>query len=401
MNERQRFHATMHYQNRDRIPMFDFNYWVETVPAWHKQGLPEAFARENCEEAFGLDGFEKYRITSIRLGNMETNLLTSGLVGQGYNVGLCPPFESKILEDRGNLEVVQQADGVRVLRGKTFSGIPQHEGHLLTDRESWRKHYKPRLNPDSAERFPDDWQSRVESWKRPERDYPLFLVGGSLYGWVRNWMGLENLSYVVYDDSAWFQEMIETITDCITGVLEKVLSTGVSFQACSMWEDMCFNAGPLISPTHFQKFLVPNYRRITELLRKHGVDIVYLDSDGDISKLIPLWLKAGVNCMMPLEVGVWEADPLVYRKTYGRDLRIFGGFDKRILTSDFSQIEAEILRLAPLVEEGGYIPFCDHQVPPNVPLKNYIYYLQQARRVWCHNANLKPIHPTLQQLLLD
>ena len=399
MNERERYHATMHYQARDRIPMFDFNYWTETVPAWHEQGLPKAFTRENCEDAFGLDGFEKYRMTSIRLGSMETNLLTADVVGGGYNCGLCPQFERKVVEDRGHVEVLQQADGVHVLRGKTFSAIPHPERYILVDRESWRRHYKPRLDPTTPRRFPENWQKHVEMWQSPQRDYPLFLVAGSLFGWVRNWMGLEQVSYVVHDDPAWFEEMIETITDCITGVLERVLSSGVQFEAASMWEDMCFNAGPLISPAHFKKYLVPNYRRISDLLLKHGVDILYLDSDGDISRLVPLWLEGGVNTMMPMETGVWGADVIQYRKEYGKDLRMFGGFDKRILTSTFPRIAYEVRRLAPLVEEGGYIPFCDHQVPPDVPLRNYVYFFQHAREVWCHNANLRPMHPALEALL--
>ena len=51
-------------------------------------------------------------------------------------------------------------------------------------------------------------------------------------------------------------------------------------------------------------------------------------------------------------------------------------------TARKSDITAEVERLAPLVEEGGYIPFCDHLVPPDVPLSNYVHYLNEAKRVW-------------------
>ncbi|MEZ4716506.1 MAG: hypothetical protein R2851_10525 [Caldilineaceae bacterium] len=55
------------------------------------------------------------------------------------------------------------------------------------------------------------------------------------------------------------------------------------------------------------------------------------------------------------------------RQQYGRDLLIMGGFDKHIWPRAKAEIEAEVRRLAPLVEEGGYIGFCDHRVPPDVP----------------------------------
>ena len=102
---------------------------------------------------------------------------------------------------------------------------------------------------------------------------------------------MENLSLVLYDDPLWFDEMVTTIADCILGILENILSTGGKFEAVSMWEDMAYNRGPLMSPIHFKKFLMPHYRRIADLVHKYGVDVIYLDCDGKIDALIPLWLE--------------------------------------------------------------------------------------------------------------
>lgn len=377
LNDRERFYATMHYQPRDRSPICDFGYWDETIVIWHEQGLPEHVVQMDdvyFHPFFGLD-------FPIRRASAAV----------GVEVGLVPPFEEVVVEDRGDHEVIQQEDGVRVLRKKFMGSIPKHLKHLLVDRGSWNKHYKPRLDPSQQERYPADWEERVRCWTDPQRDFPLILPGGSLYGWLRNWMGLENLSYVVYDDPAWFEEMVTTVADCIIGTLTRALETGAQFDACGMWEDMCYRAGPLLSPKHFERFLVPHYRRITDLLRRYGVDVVWVDCDGNIDALIPLWLKAGVNCMFPVEVGTWGADPIEYRKQYGKDLLLLGGFDKRILARSKEGIEQEVVRLAPLVEEGGYIGFCDHLVPPDVPLENYMFYLKTVREVWGHNLDLKPL----------
>jgi uroporphyrinogen decarboxylase len=270
-----------------------------------------------------------------------------------------------------------------------MGSIPHPESHLLTDRESWEKYYKPRLDPDNPARYPADWDERVKVWKDPNRPYLAALSGGSLYGWLRNWMGMENVSYLVYDDPKLFEEMVTTIADCVIGTLTRVLKTGGQFDGCSMWEDMAYNAGPLLSPAHFKRYLVPQYRRITDLLRSYGVDVIWLDCDGNIEKLIPLWLDAGVNCMFPLEIGTWGADPVRYRREYGKDLLLMGGFDKHILAQGKEAIAAEVDRLAPLVDEGGYISFCDHRVPPDVTLENYVFFLEKAREVWAKGINLK------------
>lgn len=362
MNERQRFLATMHYKPRDRAPICDFGFWDETLVVWRDQGLPEHVNAENTDVFFGMDR------------------LLRGIAD--INVDLCPVFETKELEDRGDYEVVQQSDGVRVLRKKFMGSIPQHLGHLLVDRESWRKYYKPRLDPTAPERYMTNWDTQVKAWIDPDRDHVIVLPGGSLYGKLRDWMGLEAISLLVYDDPVLFEEMVTTVADCVIGVLTRVFETGGQFDACSMWEDMAYNAGPLLSPKHVKKYLVPHYRRIVDVLHRHDVNIVFLDCDGQIDSLIPLWLEAGVNCMFPIEVGTWDADPVRFRQQYGRDLRLMGGFNKRILATSKDAIRAEVYRLAPLIEEGGYIGFCDHRVPPDVTLDHYLFYLDTVREVW-------------------
>ena len=53
------------------------------------------------------------------------------------------------------------------------------------------------------------------------------------------------------------EEMVTAVADCIIGVLQRVLETGGKFDGCSLWEDMCYNKGPLLGPAQFQRYLVP------------------------------------------------------------------------------------------------------------------------------------------------
>ena len=378
MNERQRFNAILHYQPVDRCPIVDYGFWDETPVVWHEQGLPPEIGKPELHAYLGMDY------------NVDDLYDTTGIDVKWY-----PKFEPLVLEDLGDHEIVQQDDGVQVLRRKFMSSIPHPVKHLLADRESWKRYYRPRLDPSNPGRYPADWDARLPNWRDPDRPNLVVVRGGGLYGYLRNWMGLEKLSLLIYDDPALFAEMVETLADCSIGTLERVLSTGGHFDACAMWEDMCYNAGPLISPKHFRQYLMPHYRRITDLLQRHGVDIVFLDCDGEISKLAPLWLEVGINTMFPFEVGSWKADPYAYRRRFGKELRMIGGFDKNILMSSRQAIAAEVYRLAPLVEEGGFIPHCDHLVPPYVPYENYLYYLSLARKVWGCDTDLRPAHAPL------
>jgi uroporphyrinogen decarboxylase len=372
VKHRERFHATMHYEPRDRVPLIDFGFWDETLDIWHEQGLPADVDRSNIHDYLGMD----YDFSEVTFAT-------------GTDAGLLPPFEEQVLEDRGDQEVVQQADGVRVLRSKRMGSIPQHVGHLLVDHESWETHYKPRLDPAHPDRMPPDLEARVQAWADPEHDALAVPWVGGLYGWLRDWLGLEKVSLLMYEDPAWFDEMIGTVADSIIGTLDRLLGAGAQVDGCALWEDMCYKGGPLMSPKKFKQHIVPHYRRITSLLHDYGVEIVWVDSDGQIDLLIPLWLESGINCMLPVEVGTWQADPVEYRKRFGKALRMMGGFDKRILAGERDAIEREVHRLAPLVEEGGYIPFCDHLVPPDVPFENYLFYLELARSVWGKGIDLQ------------
>lgn len=368
MNARERFHAVMHYLPRDRSPIMDFGFWDETRTIWERSGLPK---QADMDAFFGMD--PQWIVAPI-------------------NVHLWPAFPHQVLEDRGETEVVRDSEGVTKEQGKFLGSIPRHLDHTLKDRASWEAEFTGRLNGASPERYPSNWETLVKQYANPARDYPLGINAGSLYGWLRNWMGLEAISMLVYDDRALFEQMVETVADCILAAMTPALKAGIRFEYALMWEDMCYRAGPLLSPKIFRQALVPHYQRITGLLKQYGVDVVIIDCDGDISQLVPLWLEGGVNTMFPLEVGTWGADPVAYRRQYGKELLMVGGVSKRLLAGPLYEISREVERLAPLVEEGGYIPTPDHRVPPDVPLQNYQFYLREARRVWGKNLpNLRPL----------
>ena len=122
---------------------------------------------------------------------------------------------------------------------------------------------------------------------------------------------------------------------------------------------------------------MPRYKRICEFMRSHGVEIIWLDSDGNFDVLMPMIIEAGITCVWPLEVAAGN-DPRRLRKQYGRDLALSGGIDKRVLAISREAIDAEIEAKIPvLLETGGYIPTLDHSVPPDVPYDNWLYYLER------------------------
>jgi uroporphyrinogen decarboxylase len=144
------------------------------------------------------------------------------------------------------------------------------------------------------------------------------------------------------------------------------------------WEDMAYNGGPLVGPELFGRFALPHYRRVCDWLRGQGIEHIGLDSDGNITKLIPLWLDAGIDHLWPFEVQA-GMDVVEVRREYGTQLGIVGGLDKRVLVEGGERMRREVDRVLPLIDEGGYIPELDHSVPPNVSWGNFCEYIDYLK----------------------
>jgi len=346
MNSRERFYATTHYGERDRLLHWEMGPYEETLKRWRREGLPA----DSDWRFYG--GYDRVEIAPV-------------------NVGLCPAFEYETIEEVDAYEVYRDRDGVikRKLKDAPPPAMPQYLEYPLKGRENWPE-FRKRLNPASPARFPVHWESIKRQYV--DRDFALGINCGSLYGWLRNWMGVEAISLAVYDDPAFVEMAATQMTDCILGVLDKALE-GVQYDHAQFWEDMAYKTGSLISPRHYRRIFLPQYRRITERLHAAGIDVLMLDSDGNVEELIPCWLDVGINFIYPMEVAA-GMDVIALRRRFGRELLMGGGMDKRVLASDKAAIKRMVAEKVPLMREGGYVPGCDHAMPPDIPWENYLYY---------------------------
>lgn len=298
----------------------------------------------------------------------------------GGTVPLVPAYEPRMLaEDEHTATFVNRiGQTVRVAKAR-LRNMPQYIDWPVKDRATW-KEYRKRLDPNSPGRFPADWGAYVKAMNDFGEETPVPLSAGGFYGPLREMVGVEGLSYMFHDDPGLIEDMMDQLL-YLNGESIKRVTKEVRVDVATWWEDMAYKAGPLISPAMVRKFMLSRYRQLTDLLHSNGVDINYLDCDGDISDLIPLWLEVGINFTRPLEVAA-GMDAVALRKKYGKDLIMSGNIDKRALIKGKDETRAEIMSKVPfLLEQGGYFPHVDHGVPPDVPFENYCYYINTLREV--------------------
>ena len=372
MNARERFVASMHFKEVDRVPNDEQGLWGQTIARWYEEGLPR------------VDNGGAY--WSLFYGHEYFGLDRKGYILSSSNLGPIPPFQPRIIEENERYVIAVNSKGIKTkaLKQGTVLGtrysMDQYLEWPVKNRADFHK-LKQRYDPHSPFRLPKWWKDKVKCWQI--RDYPVSLgADGAIgfYGTLREWMGTVNLSYVFYDDPDLVHEMIEFLADFIIEVSGQVLEE-VEVDYFNFFEDLAGKGGPLISPRIFREFFFTHYRRVTDFLRSHGVDIIHVDSDGNYDVLLPLLMEAGVTVTGPLEIAA-GMDPVSLRKKYGKDLALWGGIDKRILAKDKKAIKEELMSKIPyLIEQGGYIPTIDHEAPPDISLENFMYYLSLKKKI--------------------
>lgn len=372
MNERERFQAVMSGQPFDRLPLLYFGTWPETKVRWKAEGLsvPMRMGSNGGPQLPGMDT------------DWECNPCGTGEIWD--NQGLLDPAP----RSEGGWETLSEDERTRTVRtpfggivqnakaGSSVSHVIQHD--LEPDRDSWLR-FKRALDPADPARWLPGWEARAAALNA--RSHATCFFGGSLYGWVRDRMGVEAVSYLVYDDPVLFEEIIAYLADYFIA-LNTPLLRRVAFDFAYIFEDCCFNTGPLISPAIYREYYDRHYRRLITAYRELGVPLILIDSDGKVDDLLPCWLETGFDIVFPIEVGTWRADAAALRRQYGSRLRMIGGVDKHVIPQGEAAIRAHLEPLRATVAQGGFIPMPDHRIPPDCSLGQFQTYLRVFTEVF-------------------
>lgn len=350
MTDRERFNNQMHYKPVDRCFNMEFGYWEENYDSW--------------------DIFTKNGIKNERDANLFFNF--DRIEGIGGNTWMHPSFPNTAISETETTRTYMNGDGLLAEVPKDgHDTIPHYIKASIVTPDDWKKCKEERFRRDDPARIIDI--AKLKERHPANRDYPLGIGCGSMIGKVRDMLTFEGLAYAGYDYPEMVEDMVETCCVLVEDSLDQLLPH-FDFDYASGWEDICFKNGPIVSVPFFRDVVMPRYKRINKKLANAGIDLWYIDCDGDVRPILPFFMEGGINCLFPFEVNGC-AHPKELFDQFGKELRIMGGFDKLQLGDGREAIKTYMDSLVPLVARGGYIPFCDHRCPPNVTTQDYIYYL--------------------------
>lgn len=363
MNHLERFLASMEYQPLDRVPNWELGVWGQTKDRWEREGLDPTSLHW------------QWFLGETKLGMDPKEFIP-------FNSDPLPHFEYEVYEEDERTITFRDHKGrVRTgLKEGTAHGTRASMDHYIDfcvhNMDDWQA-VKKRFDPTSPQRLEPNWQdTRIEAWKR--RTVPLIFGPNcttlGFYWFARELMGTEGLSYAWYDQPRLAHDIMEHHADFLIEAARPVLERSTVEYIC-LNEDMSMKTGPLLSPSTYRTFIMPRLRRVIDFFKSHGVRYVCVDTDGNPEALVPMMMEAGVDVLWPLERAA-DQDPVRLRKKFGRSLRLWGGVDKRVLAQGPDAIDAHLRALAPLVQEGGFVPTIDHTVPPDVSWADFQYYME-------------------------
>lgn len=354
------------FEMKPGAPIYQCEFGFYSLDRWKSEGHIDD--QTNLSELFGYD--------------------EDGEEGLGH-LGWCeaafsPVFEEKLIEDRGEHEVVQDYAGRHVLyfKGRRHGFMPEYIDHPVKDMKTWVENCKWRLDPTTPERYKDLEERMAKARESAGKGMVItqHLIGGYMY--LRSLIGPVDLLYKFYDEPELIHDCMQiwlTLADAVIARHQQYVTLDQLFLA----EDICYNRGPLISPDMMREFLFPYYRQLISNVKARQIDksrhlYLQIDTDGFCDPVIPVYKELGMDYMSPFEVA--SGSDVVRTAAEYPELLIRGGFDKRILAAGKDAIDREIERILPVMKKrGGYIPVCDHGVPAEVNFEDYMHFRKRLQ----------------------
>ena len=339
MNELERFLAVVHFEEPDYWPLLTLSgggfIHRGAFPKLREEGLPE--------RVDDLESWCRYwgQCTFDRVGNTATG---------------APGIKTETWVDDGFQSIRYETGALtrQVVDNDSTYSMPDFMEFHVRDRITWER-YKELTAPTGTD------QAAIEeaATRYAQRTRPLAVGGGGTWGVMRNLMGPARALMAIYDEPDLVRDVMDHflwLFDTFTvPVIERARPNIIT-----LWEDHCYNHGMLISPAAFRELCAPYCRRVAEVGRDCGVDLMVVDSDGKVDEFIEILDEIGINGLWPLEQ-VCGNDAREYRKRHPSFI-LAGGIQKEIAnTGNGGLIESEVLPKVPQALAGrGYFPMFDH-----------------------------------------
>ena len=228
-------------------------------------------------------------------------------------------------------------------------------------------------------RWPDPMWMDVSKIKAEALEYKsqYAILGGE---WSPFWhdaidlMGMENLYLKMYSQPDLVDALLKHIVDYYLAVSRRILDAASDvIDIFFIGNDFGGKNGPLMGPTMFAQFILPQLRRLIDLGHSYGLK-VQLHCCGGFAPLIPLMVDAGLDALHAVQPNCRGMDLLTLKSEYGDRILFNGAIDSHhvLIDGTLEKVRAETRRVLDIMMPGGgYVAGASHDtILEETPLEN-------------------------------
>ena len=206
------------------------------------------------------------------------------------------------------------------------------------------------------------------------------------------WTGILGDSYRMYGfqrfltDMAINPEVVHTLVDRMTEMYlelnEAIFSTlRGKLDVWFFGNDFGHQNGLIFSAGMWADYFAQNIKQLCDHAHGYGLRVM-MHTCGAVSKLIPLFIEAGVDILDPIQVSAVDMQPKTLKESFGRKLVFHGGIDTQHVLPAASPVDCqeharEIIDA--LGHDGGYIFAPSQILQPDIPVENIVAVYQVAQ----------------------
>ncbi len=334
MNGLERMIAALRREQPDRVPVWELLIDRPVIEALHGDVKMEDFvARE------GLDGITVFTNSKRKWINDDTYENEWGMI---WRVG--------------------------------DNGIPYLvEGPIKSERDL--DNYHP-PDPNAEYRY----ESVREAVKRFKGETAIAFLGHEAfeYSWYLHG-GMDKLFPNFIQNPEFVKRLGEVAWSYQERLLENASQLGVDILVTG--DDYAGKNGPLMSPTHFQGFVLPYLQKAVEIAHKNGV-LFIKHTDGNLWKILDLIVDAGIDGLHPNEP-LAGMDIGEVKERYGTRIAVVGNVDCSMLLPFGTEEEVSDAvkeTIAKASPNGGHILSSSNSIHPGVKPENFRSMVNTARK---------------------
>ncbi|GHU59417.1 hypothetical protein FACS189444_4670 [Spirochaetia bacterium] len=201
------------------------------------------------------------------------------------------------------------------------------------------------------------------------------VLGGMWSPFYHNacdFFGMENYFMKMHTDPEVVDAVTRHIVDFYLEANETLFNlAGDRIDAFFFGNDFGSQLDLLISPEHFDRFVMPYFREFTDQAHRHGYNVV-LHSCGSIDRVIPRLIDAGVEVLHPIQAMAKNMDAASLSKKYNGKIVFLGGVDtQRLLPfGKPEEVKKDVRRLKDLFGPNFLVSPSHESILPNVSAEN-------------------------------